>query len=176
MTTPPPPPVLRQHRAARVAVAALFLTNGAIFANLLPRYPQIKADLGLSNAEYGLAVASFPCGALMAGLAAGALIRRFRSSRVAVAGTLLTSAGVLLASTYVGAEYGGSIPAILIRTPGTNAAAATVMTGHAAAGEDYVLIGRAGTLTRPFAALLADLEAGLKRLGAYRGTEETSKP
>src|SRR3546814_1978750 len=30
---------------------------------------------------------------------------------------------VLLASTYVGAEYGGSIPAILIRTPGTNAAA-----------------------------------------------------
>ncbi|MFY0566023.1 MFS transporter [Archangium lansingense] len=89
--------MLRQHRAARVAVAALFLTNGAIFANLLPRYPQLKADLGLSNAEYGLAVASFPCGALMAGLAAGALIRRFRSSRVAVAGTLLTSAGVLLA-------------------------------------------------------------------------------
>ncbi|MEQ1759260.1 MAG: tripartite tricarboxylate transporter permease [Vicinamibacterales bacterium] len=37
---------------------------------------------------------------------------------------------VLLASTYVGAEYGGSIPAILIRTPGTNAAAATVVDGH----------------------------------------------
>ena len=35
---------------------------------------------------------------------------------------------VLLASTYVGAEYGGSIPAILIRTPGTNAAAATALT------------------------------------------------
>ena len=41
------------------------------------------------------------------------------------------SAIVLLASTYVGAEYGGSIPAILIRTPGTNAAAATVLDGHA---------------------------------------------
>ncbi|OJT25507.1 MFS transporter [Archangium sp. Cb G35] len=97
MTTPPPLQVPCQHRAARLAVAALFLTNGAIFANLLPRYPQIKADLGLGNAEYGLAVAAFPCGALMAGLAAGALIRRFRSSRVAVAGTLLTSMGVLLA-------------------------------------------------------------------------------
>lgn len=36
---------------------------------------------------------------------------------------------VLLASVYVGAEYGGSIPAILIRTPGTNAAAATVIDG-----------------------------------------------
>jgi putative tricarboxylic transport membrane protein len=41
------------------------------------------------------------------------------------------SAVVLLASTYVGAEYGGSIPAILIRTPGTNAAAATVADGYA---------------------------------------------
>jgi putative tricarboxylic transport membrane protein len=46
---------------------------------------------------------------------------------------------VLLASTYVGAEYGGSIPAILIRTPGTNAAAATVIDGYAMAQQ-----GRAG--------------------------------
>ena len=38
---------------------------------------------------------------------------------------------VLLAATYVGAEYGGSIPAILIRTPGTNAAAATTIDGYA---------------------------------------------
>jgi len=37
---------------------------------------------------------------------------------------------VLLASTYVGAEYGGSIPAILIKTPGTNAAAATMIDGY----------------------------------------------
>lgn len=37
---------------------------------------------------------------------------------------------VLLAATYVGAEYGGSIPAILIRTPGTNAAAATAIDGY----------------------------------------------
>jgi putative tricarboxylic transport membrane protein len=41
-----------------------------------------------------------------------------------------TVAVVMLASTYVGAEYGGSIPAILIRTPGTNAAAATVIDGY----------------------------------------------
>ena len=41
-----------------------------------------------------------------------------------------TMAVVMLAATYVGAEYGGSIPAILIRTPGTNAAAATVIDGY----------------------------------------------
>jgi putative tricarboxylic transport membrane protein len=42
-----------------------------------------------------------------------------------------STAIVLLAATYVGAEYGGSIPAILINTPGTNAAAATVLDGYA---------------------------------------------
>jgi putative tricarboxylic transport membrane protein len=36
---------------------------------------------------------------------------------------------MMLAGVYVGAEYGGSIPAILIGTPGTSAAAATVMDG-----------------------------------------------
>ncbi|MGN7251816.1 MFS transporter [Arthrobacter sp. SAFR-014] len=82
---------------ARAAVAILFLTNGALFANLLPRYPAIMAELGLNNAQFGLAVAAFPLGALLAGLAAGVLIRRFRSSRVAVAGTILTSLGILCA-------------------------------------------------------------------------------
>jgi MFS family permease len=85
-------------RRARLAVAVLFLTNGALFANLLPRYPEIKDELGMSNAVYGLAVAAFPTGALLAGLAAGALIRRFGSARVAVAGTLLTGLGVLVAA------------------------------------------------------------------------------
>jgi MFS family permease len=84
-------------RRARTAVAVLFFTNGALFANLIPRYPAIKADLGLSNAEFGFAVAAFPLGALLAGLAAGMLIRRFRSSRVAVVTTLLTAVGLFLA-------------------------------------------------------------------------------
>ncbi len=84
-------------RRARVAVAALFLTNGALFANLVPRYPEIKAGLDLGNATYGLAVAAFPAGAIAAGLAAAALVRRFGSARVAVAGTVLTAGGLLLA-------------------------------------------------------------------------------
>jgi MFS family permease len=84
-------------RRARVAVAVLFFTNGALFANLLPRYPQIKADLGIGNAAYGLAVAAFPAGAIAAGLAAGVVIRRMGSARAAVAGTLLTGAGILVA-------------------------------------------------------------------------------
>lgn len=87
----------RADRRARAAVAVLFLTNGALFANLLPRYPQIKADLGIGNAAYGLAVAAFPTGAIVAGLTAGVLVRRLGSARVAVLSTLLTGAGVLAA-------------------------------------------------------------------------------
>jgi putative tricarboxylic transport membrane protein len=41
-----------------------------------------------------------------------------------------STAMVMLASVYVGAEYGGSIPAILIRTPASGSAAATVFDGY----------------------------------------------
>lgn len=100
--TPAPPNAAetgptRTNRRARLAVSLLFLTNGALFANLLPRYPAIKDGLDLSNAAFGAAVAAFPLGALIAGLAAASLIRRFHSSRIAVIGTILTGTGVLLA-------------------------------------------------------------------------------
>lgn len=107
-------------RRARVAVAALFLTNGAVFASLLPRYPQIKAELGLSNAALGTAIAAFPLGALLAGLAGGALVNRFRSSRVAVAGTVVTAAAIVVAGTAqswvvlaVGMFVGGAADAVV---------------------------------------------------------------
>ena len=41
-----------------------------------------------------------------------------------------TKALVLLVGIYIGAIYGGSISAILLKTPGTPAAAATVLDGH----------------------------------------------
>ncbi len=50
-----------------------------------------------------------------------------------------TAALVMLVGVYIGGIYGGSIAAILLRTPGTPAAAATVMDGHA-----LVLKGEAG--------------------------------
>ncbi|HST81293.1 MAG TPA: MFS transporter [Kineosporiaceae bacterium] len=84
-------------KRARAAVGVLFLTNGAIFASLLPRYPEIKADLALSNAEFGLAVSAFPLGALIAGLTAGILIRRLGSARTGIAATALAAVSILVA-------------------------------------------------------------------------------
>ena len=88
----------RATRRARIAVSALFLTNGALFANILPRYPEIKSALGLDNVGYGLAIAAFPAGAIAAGLLAAVLIRRFGSGRTAVIGTVLTALGLLSAA------------------------------------------------------------------------------
>ena len=81
----------RQARLARAAVATLFLTNGAVFFNVVPRYPELKADLGLSNAVFGTALAGYPIGALLAGLLAAAAIRRFGSGRVAAFGIVITT-------------------------------------------------------------------------------------
>jgi ribonuclease P protein component len=47
-------------------------------------------------------------------------------------------------------------------------AAEQVIAAHGKAGYDYVLIARAATPNRPFPALLKDLEAALKRVGAWR--------
>lgn len=92
------PGIAPELRRARGAVAAMFLTNGALLANLLPRYPEIEAALGLDNATYGLVLACFPAGAIVAGLGAGAAIRRLGSARASVIGTALTVLGLLLAA------------------------------------------------------------------------------
>lgn len=102
MAAAPPAPVVRR---ARLAVGALFLTNGALLANLLPRYPEVKAQLGMENFVYGLALAAFPAGASLAGIAAGALIRRIGSAALATLGTVLIATGLLAAAWAPGALW-----------------------------------------------------------------------
>ncbi|WP_165216893.1 MFS transporter [Schaalia sp. ZJ1691] len=87
-------------RHARMAVFVLFLTNGALFANLVPRYPEIKDIFELSDSLYGMTIATFPLGALIVGPLAGAIMRRLGSARTAAWGTIgvglsLTGVGIL---------------------------------------------------------------------------------
>ena len=93
-------------------------------------------------ANWGVLAAAF--GGVLWGILGGALPGISPSIAMALllpftVGLAPTTALVLLGSVYVGAEYGGSIPAILIRTPGTNSASATVLDGYAMAQQ-----GRAG--------------------------------
>ena len=91
-------------RRARYAVGATFAVNGLTFANLVPRYPEIVADLGLDNAAFGAAVAAWPLGALLSGLFAGVAVTRWSSKRVIVGASLAMSAllvGVGWASSWL---------------------------------------------------------------------------
>src|SRR5699024_5624155 len=90
------PPASRIRRA-RAATGLLFLTNGALLANLIPRYPEIKAALGMTDSLFGLSVAAFPLGAMIFGVFAAGLIRRFGAGMIA---TLMTiTLAVCLAAT-----------------------------------------------------------------------------
>ncbi|MGP4110357.1 MFS transporter [Streptomyces sp. 4N509B] len=89
-------------KRARAAVAAIFFFNGFVFANVVPRYPDIKAELDLSNTALGAAIAAMPVGALTLGLLASPLIKRFGSAWTAVASLALLGAN----SLFIGAAPG----------------------------------------------------------------------
>ena len=80
---------------ARSGVYLVFLANGLGFANLVPRFPEIVEQLGLSKAAFGQAVAAASVGALVAGLAASWLISRLTSARVASLGMLVVALALL---------------------------------------------------------------------------------
>src|SRR4051812_15711177 len=94
-STLPPTAALRR---ARTAVAACFFVNAVLYANLIPRLPEVKAHLGLSNSALGAALAALPLGALLAGLSSAPLIRRFGSARVASLGLTLLAAAIWAAA------------------------------------------------------------------------------
>ena len=94
-STVPPSAVMRR---ARSAVGACFFVNAVLYANLIPRFPEVKAELGLSNSALGAAIAALPLGALLAGLSSAPLIRRLGSARVASGGLTLLAAAVWAAA------------------------------------------------------------------------------
>ncbi|MGA4508483.1 MFS transporter [Propionibacteriaceae bacterium G1746] len=91
-------PDVRRLQLARLGVGLIFLSNGAAYASLVPRLPEVKAELGMTNAVFGLAIAAFPAGALAAGAAAGVLIRQFGSRLLAWVGMVVSMAAILAAA------------------------------------------------------------------------------
>jgi MFS family permease len=89
-----PATVPAQLRAARAAVATCFFVNAVLYANLVPRLPELKDRLDLTNATLGAALAALPLGALVSALASAALMRRFGSARVASWGLVALAAAI----------------------------------------------------------------------------------
>jgi MFS family permease len=81
-------------RRARSAVGLLFFANGIALTTVLPRLPEIKTELGLTNTALGLALAAAPIGSLTAVPLTGRLIARFGSAPVAAVAGLVLGIGL----------------------------------------------------------------------------------
>ncbi|MGI6786873.1 MAG: MFS transporter [Gleimia sp.] len=103
-------------KAARAGVTALFFTNGALFANFVPRFPELKDAFELSASEYGLVLAAFPAGAIIGGPFAAWFVNRFNSARVASLGTVKLGVLLFIASIFIGLAEAGNptTPLILL--------------------------------------------------------------
>jgi MFS family permease len=111
-----------------VAVALLFTANAVGITSVLPRLPEIKSELGLSNAVLGLALAAAPLGSLVGGPWTGRAIKRFGSAPVALAAGLALGLTLPLLALAPGAAALASVYLVLGASDGIMDAA---MNAHA---------------------------------------------
>ena len=84
-----------------------------------------------------------------------------------------TESGSVRVGFTVSRKVGGAVARNRVRRR-LRAVAEQVLAERALPGRDYVLIGRAGTLARPYEALVRDMETALRRIeqtGGRRGGE-----
>jgi MFS family permease len=99
-------PAERSMRWPRIAVTAVFVVHGLLFASWTAHIPDVKAHLGLTDGTLGFALLGAPVGSVMAMIAASWLLPRVGSRpvvRVALVG--YCAAGPLVGLT-------GSLPAL----------------------------------------------------------------
>ncbi len=79
-----------------IAVAALFLVNGATFSNWLPRITEIRDELGLGNAGLGATLLGGGLGGIIGALLVGRVSERTASSRLLTIAATSLSVGMPL--------------------------------------------------------------------------------
>lgn len=92
-----------QLRLARGSLIVVFVLHAAVFASWTPHIPDIRHDLGLSEARLGLALAGEPIGSMGVLLVAGAIVARYGSSQIlrwGVRALAVATAVVGLADTF----------------------------------------------------------------------------
>ncbi|WP_443047848.1 MFS transporter [Streptomyces sp. H39-S7] len=80
----------------RVALTTFFALDGFIFAGWVVRIPAIKAQVGASASELGLALLGVSAGAVATMVLTGGLCRRFGSRRITVVTGVLMSLSIAL--------------------------------------------------------------------------------
>ncbi len=118
----------------------------------------------------------------------GRLKRRPEFLRVAQRGRRFAAPGLVLQAC-TSAEAGGEIRVGLTASRKVGGAVVRnrarrrlralvrpVLARHGAAGNDYVLVARQDTATRPWKSLVEDLETALRRLGRWRAKDPEKAP
>jgi fucose permease len=100
-----------RRRTETAGVLLLFGVNGALFAGLLPWYPDLKDRLDLSAGQFGLVVAAFAVGALGVTWLPGTLVRRVGQPVVLVWGTALLGVALTVGAV---APTGAALTAALL--------------------------------------------------------------
>jgi fucose permease len=93
-------------RWPRIAVTAVFVVHGVLFASWTAHIPDVKAHLGLTDGTLGFALLGAPVGSVMAMIAASWLLPRVGSRKV----VQVTLVGYCAAGPLVGLT--GSLPAL----------------------------------------------------------------
>ena len=100
------PAVSGPARWPRIAVTAVFVVHGLLFASWTAHIPDVKAHLGLTDGTLGFALLGAPVGSVIAMIAASWLLPRIGSRRV----VQVALAGYCAAGPVVGLT--GSLPAL----------------------------------------------------------------
>ena len=89
---PDPPKV----RSLTTSVATLFFVNGMVYSNWLPRIPEVRDKLGLTDAGLGASLLGGGLGGLIGSFVTAKLIDRFGTKRVLTISATLISFGLPL--------------------------------------------------------------------------------
>lgn len=82
----------------RNSVALVFAANGFLFAALVSRFPDVRAELGLTNSALGLLLVSSSIGSLLSLPISGRLIERFKPAATVRGGAVAVCGGLLVAA------------------------------------------------------------------------------
>jgi MFS family permease len=145
---------LARPRAARIAVATIFLVNGAAIANWVARIPDMKQQLALSDGALGFALVWAAVGALIGQPMAGWLIGRLGSRRV----TTLCAIGFSLVAGLPGVAP--SLPALM---------AALLIYGALNGSLDVAMNAQAAIVERQYARPIMSSFHGLWSVGGLVG-------
>jgi MFS family permease len=81
-----------------ISVAGVFFVNGMVFSNWLPRIPEVRDRLGITNQGLGLALLGGGLGGLLGSFFVAGSIRRFGTKRVVTVAASLGALGLPIIS------------------------------------------------------------------------------